>query len=144
MSLMKPILAVVLLMVALLTVSSLLGVTPSLVSTKRMSGWTDIAAEAGGITVFVALCLAPPLMIAYLVWKGALHSKPLRPFGAALLFGVASGSSCAVYGHAGPVPAMLLLFVNDAAPRRQVILWLVANGLLIASGLTLWSRRVVK
>ena len=141
MSLRKPILAVVFLIVALLAVSSMLGVTPSL---DPISGWTEIAAEAAGITIFAALCLTPPLIIAYLVWKGALHSKPVRLFGAALLFGVASGSSCAVYGHMGPVPAILLLFVNDAAPRRQVILWLVANGLLIASGLTLWSRRVVK
>jgi hypothetical protein len=76
------------------------------------------------------------------VWKVALQSQPLRPFGAALLFGVASGSSCAVYGHAGFVPAILLLFVNDLIPRWQAAVWICANGLLVAGGVTWWSRRV--
>jgi hypothetical protein len=103
-----------------------------------MPEWLDAAL---GVLLVVALGLTPSLLVALLTWKLILHSRPLRLGGSGLLFVVSALSAFGFYGHAGPVPAVVLLLFFETEVRWPTFFFMITAGLVMAGLFFWWSHR---
>jgi branched-subunit amino acid ABC-type transport system permease component len=81
-------------------------------------------------SVFAILALGIPALITYLVWRLFGFSKAkLSLWGATAVFVAGALTSWIFWGHAGPVPVLLMLITKADGEYLPWILWMLGSGL---------------
>jgi hypothetical protein len=94
-----------------------------------------------GVLFMIAFCAGPPFLVAFLIWKFALRYRPLSLGDSVLTFAVSAASAVTIYGHFGPIPVVLLIYIVPGA-RFGSAIWMLGTGLLVTSFFFWRSRRV--
>ncbi len=101
----------------------------------------EIGRWALAIAMLAPFAIVPPLVASYVAWRYALRrSRPT--FGVAVLaFVVGAACPLILYGHAGPVPAVLLALGNVGGQRTAWLACMAVTGLLCAVAVLALARR---
>jgi hypothetical protein len=105
--------------------------------TNVQEWWETIA----GLFLMIVFVLGLSLLVAILIWKLTLHSRPLSLAGGALIFVASAVSACGIYGHAGPIPAVIMLLFMEPDAKSSAVGWMLIAGLLVTGLFAWWSHR---
>ena len=82
------------------------------------------------IVVIAILGAGVPALFGFLVWRAfGLNKAQLSIWGAVAVFAAGAVTSFVFWGHAGPMPALMMLVINANGQYLPWALWMCGSGL---------------